>query len=44
MHPDSELQNYLVQIMDMLRADSAVDAQSLVLSYHFENLVLFLDE
>ncbi|XP_076960722.1 protein SWEETIE-like [Bidens hawaiensis] len=29
MHPDTELQNYLVQIMDMLRTDSSVDAQSL---------------
>ncbi|KAL8250875.1 hypothetical protein R6Q59_034568 [Mikania micrantha] len=29
MHPDSELQNYLVQIMDMLCTDSSVDAQSL---------------
>ncbi|KAI3768087.1 hypothetical protein L2E82_18519 [Cichorium intybus] len=29
MHPDSELQIYLVQIMDMLRADTVVDAQSL---------------
>ncbi|KAL9993657.1 putative armadillo-like helical, protein SWEETIE [Helianthus debilis subsp. tardiflorus] len=29
MHPDSELQNYLVQIMDMLRTDSSVDAHSL---------------
>ncbi|KAI3726462.1 hypothetical protein L1987_66259 [Smallanthus sonchifolius] len=29
MHPDSELQNFLVQIMDMLRTDSSVDAQSL---------------
>ncbi|KAK1433251.1 hypothetical protein QVD17_10160 [Tagetes erecta] len=29
MHPDSELQNFLVQIMDMLRTDSSVDAHSL---------------
>ncbi|PWA87585.1 HEAT repeat-containing protein [Artemisia annua] len=34
MHPDSELQNFLVQIMDMLRADSSVDAQSLACVYY----------
>ncbi|KAL4570973.1 hypothetical protein LXL04_017722 [Taraxacum kok-saghyz] len=34
MHPDSELQNYLVQIMDMLRAASVVDAQSLACVFY----------
>ncbi|GKD05440.1 protein SWEETIE isoform X1, partial [Tanacetum coccineum] len=34
MHPDSELQDFLVQIMDMLRADSSVDAQSLACVYY----------
>ncbi|CBI33667.3 unnamed protein product, partial [Vitis vinifera] len=29
LHPDSELQNFALQIMDMLRADSSVDAQAL---------------
>ena len=32
LHPDSELQNFALQIMDMLRADSSVDAQALVSS------------
>ncbi|CAH1418703.1 unnamed protein product [Lactuca virosa] len=41
MHPDSELQNYLVQIMDMLRAESVVDAQSLAFPYQFVDLPLF---
>lgn len=31
LHPDSELQNFVVQIMDMLRMDSSADAQALVL-------------
>lgn len=44
MHPDTELQNYLVQIMDMLRTDSSVDAQSLVIPYYFVALTfLFLE-
>lgn len=30
MHPDSELQNYAIQVMDMLRSDSSVDAYALV--------------
>ncbi|KAL7606152.1 hypothetical protein Lser_V15G19771 [Lactuca serriola] len=34
MHPDSELQNYLVQIMDMIRAESVVDAQSLACVFY----------
>lgn len=29
LHPDSELQNFVVQVMDMLRMDSSVDAQAL---------------
>ncbi|XP_050383979.1 protein SWEETIE isoform X2 [Argentina anserina] len=29
MHPDTELQNYAVQVMDMLRADASVDAYTL---------------
>ncbi|BBH06890.1 HEAT repeat-containing protein [Prunus dulcis] len=29
MHPDSELQNYAIQVMDMLRSDSSVDAYAL---------------
>ncbi|KAL8123865.1 hypothetical protein AgCh_011749 [Apium graveolens] len=28
LHPDSELQNFVVPIMDMLRADASVDAQA----------------
>nr|CAN82240.1 hypothetical protein VITISV_044199 [Vitis vinifera] len=31
LHPDSELQNFALQIMDMLRADSSVDAQALAI-------------
>ncbi|XP_071711040.1 protein SWEETIE [Rutidosis leptorrhynchoides] len=34
MHPDTELQTFLVQIMDMLRADSFVDAQSLACVFY----------
>ncbi|KAJ9561951.1 hypothetical protein OSB04_007111 [Centaurea solstitialis] len=34
MQPDTELQNFLVQIMDMLRADSSVDAQSLACVFY----------
>ena len=30
LHPDSELQNYAVLVMDMLRSDTSVDAQALV--------------
>lgn len=30
LHPDSELQNYAIQVMDMLRADTSVDAYTLV--------------
>ncbi|XP_047954484.1 protein SWEETIE [Salvia hispanica] len=29
LHPDSELQNYAVLVMDMLRSDTSVDAQAL---------------
>ncbi|XP_034224220.1 protein SWEETIE isoform X2 [Prunus dulcis] len=29
MHPDSELQNFAIQVMDMLRSDSSVDAYAL---------------
>ncbi|XP_062009645.1 protein SWEETIE isoform X1 [Rosa rugosa] len=29
LHPDSELQNYAIQVMDMLRADTSVDAYTL---------------
>ncbi|KAK6150970.1 hypothetical protein DH2020_015902 [Rehmannia glutinosa] len=29
LHPDSELQNYALQVMDMLRSDTATDAQAL---------------
>ncbi|XP_004306022.1 PREDICTED: HEAT repeat-containing protein 5B isoform X1 [Fragaria vesca subsp. vesca] len=29
LHPDSELQNYVIQVMDMLRADTSVDAYTL---------------
>ncbi|KAK1357514.1 HEAT repeat-containing protein 5B [Heracleum sosnowskyi] len=28
LHPDSELQNFVVPVMDMLRADASVDAQA----------------
>lgn len=30
LHPDGELQNYAIQVMDMLRADTSVDAYTLV--------------
>ncbi|KAH6795202.1 hypothetical protein C2S52_005679 [Perilla frutescens var. hirtella] len=30
LHPDSELQNYALLVMDMLRSDTSVDAQALV--------------
>lgn len=30
LHPDSELQNYALPVMDMLRSDTDVDAQALV--------------
>ena len=29
-HPDSELQNFALQVMDMLGADTCIDAHSLV--------------
>ncbi|KAL3844866.1 hypothetical protein ACJIZ3_002269 [Penstemon smallii] len=29
LHPDSELQDYALQVMDMLRSDTSVDAQAL---------------
>ncbi|KAA8530559.1 hypothetical protein F0562_005268 [Nyssa sinensis] len=29
LHPDSELQNFTLQVMDMLRVDTSVDAQAL---------------
>lgn len=30
LHPDSELQDFTSQVMDMLRVDTSVDAQALV--------------
>jgi hypothetical protein len=30
LHPDSELQNFALPVMDMLRADNFVDAHALV--------------
>ncbi|KAL6961020.1 hypothetical protein U1Q18_038782 [Sarracenia purpurea var. burkii] len=30
LHPDSELQNFALQVMEMLRVDTSVDAQALV--------------
>ena len=30
LHPDSELQNYALQVMEMLRAETSVDAHALV--------------
>ncbi|EEF45628.1 conserved hypothetical protein [Ricinus communis] len=30
LHPDSELQNYALQVMEMLRADTSVDAHALL--------------
>lgn len=32
LHPDIELQNYALQVMDMLRPDTSIDAQALVSS------------
>jgi hypothetical protein len=32
LHPDSELQNFAMEVMDMLRADTSVDAHALVFS------------
>lgn len=32
LHPDTELEKYIFQVMDMLRADSLFDAQALVCS------------
>ncbi|XP_051126760.1 protein SWEETIE isoform X2 [Andrographis paniculata] len=29
LHPDSELQNYTLQVMEMLRSDASIDAQAL---------------
>ncbi|KAL6520096.1 hypothetical protein OROHE_017239 [Orobanche hederae] len=29
LHPDSELENYALQVMDMLRSDTSIDAQAL---------------
>lgn len=34
-HPDNELQNYSVLVMDMLRADQSSDAHALVLFTFF---------
>ncbi|KAI8028539.1 Protein SWEETIE [Camellia lanceoleosa] len=31
LHPDSELQNFALQVMEMLRVDSSADAQALVI-------------
>ncbi|GMP28434.1 hypothetical protein CsSME_00003976 [Camellia sinensis var. sinensis] len=31
MHPDSELQNFALQVMELLRVDSSADAQALVI-------------
>ena len=30
LHPDSELQNFALQVMEMLRVDTSADAQALV--------------
>lgn len=35
LHPDSDLQNYALQVMEMLEADSVVDAHALVFFEHF---------
>lgn len=34
-HPESELQTFALQVMDMLRADTSVDAHALVLLEQF---------
>lgn len=39
LQPDSELQNYAVLVMDMLRSDTSVDAQALVFAIKYVVLV-----
>lgn len=35
LHPDSELQNYALQVMEMLRAETSVDAHALVFFFNY---------
>ena len=42
LQPDSDLQNYALQVMEMLEADSVVDAHALVFFEHFFCLHLLM--
>lgn len=41
MDPDSELQDYSLHVMDMLRGDSTIDAHALVCDTSFMSLQFF---
>lgn len=43
LHPDSELQNYALQVMEMLRAETSVDAHALVFFSIICSFYLFYD-